>query len=81
MSKKEIKDPFNKLNEIEQPNTPVQTVVPVSGAKKRKRDNEQSYTLYLNKDILKQLKDIAYHNDTNVKELVQTAILEYLSKK
>jgi len=58
MSKKEIKDPFNKLNEIEQPNTPVQTVVPVSSAKKRKRDNEQSYTLYLNKDILKQLKNL-----------------------
>lgn len=76
-----IKDPFDKLNEVSQPNTPIQKVVPINEFKQRKRDQEQSYTLYLNKELLKELKDMAYHNNTNVKELVQKSIEEFLKRR
>ncbi|TYR30810.1 ribbon-helix-helix protein, CopG family [Sphingobacterium phlebotomi] len=69
------KDPFAKLKEIKQNDVPKQKVVPV---KERKRDSEQSYTLWLDKELIKALKVRALEEDTNVKNLVEEAIRQYL---
>lgn len=79
MSKK-VSNPFDKLESTETIETPVQKVVPVK-EKVNKRDNEKSYTLYLHKDILRDLKQLSLDRNTNVKEIVQTAVLEYLKKQ
>ncbi len=69
------KDPFAKLKEVKQNDVPKQKVVPV---KERKRDSEQSYTLWLDKELIKALKVRALEEDTNVKNLVEEAIRQYL---
>lgn len=78
MSKK-VSNPFDKLDSTETIETPVQKVVPIKD-KVNKRDNEKSYTLYLHKDILRELKQLSLNKNTNVKELIQTAVLEYLKE-
>lgn len=69
------KDPFAKLKDVKKNDVPKQKVVPV---KERKRDGEQSYTLWLDKELIKALKVRAVEEDTNVKNLVEEAIREYL---
>jgi len=68
-------NPFEKLKQVKPNEVPKQKVVPV---KRKKRDSEQSYTLWLNKELLKQLKMMAIEQDTNVKNLVEEAIVQYL---
>jgi len=70
-----IANPFDKLKEVTPNNVPRQKVVPV---KTKKRDSEQSYTLWLDKDLLKRLKLKAIEQDSNVKNLVEDAIKAYL---
>ncbi|CAA7393570.1 hypothetical protein [Chryseobacterium fistulae] len=69
--------PFDKLKQIQLKETPKQKIVPV---KERKRDNESSYTLWLNKDLLKALKFKAVEENDNVKNLVEKAIIKYLNQ-
>lgn len=66
---------FDKLKEVTKKETPKQIVVPV---KERKRDNERSYTLWLDKELLKALKLKAVEENDNVKNIVEQAIREYL---
>ena len=67
---------FDKLKQITPKETPKQKIVPI---KERKRDNESSYTLWLQKDLLKALKIKAIEKNTNVKSLVEEAIRQYLT--
>ncbi|SJN18682.1 hypothetical protein [Sphingobacterium sp. JB170] len=66
---------FDKLKQVTPKETPKQKIVPV---KERKRDNESSYTLWLDKDLLKALKLKAVEENDNVKNLVEQAIRLYL---
>lgn len=68
-------NPFDKLKQVKPNEVPKQKVVPI---KRKKRDSEQSYTLWLDKELLKQLKMKAIEQDTNVKNLVEEAIVQYL---
>jgi len=69
------KNPFDKLKEVKKNEAPKQKVVPV---RERKRDREQSYTLWLDKDLMKALKIKAVESGTNVKKLVEEAVKQYL---
>lgn len=69
------KDPFAKLKDVKKNDVPKQKVVPV---KERKRDGEQSYTLGLDKEMIKKLKLRAVEQNTNVKLLIEDAIKQYL---
>lgn len=66
---------FEKLKQVTPKETPKQKIVPI---KERKRDNESSYTLWLDKDLLKALKLKAIEKEGNVKNLVEEAIRQYL---
>ena len=66
---------FDKLKQISIKETPKQKIVPI---KERKRDNESSYTLWLDKELLKALKIKAVQEDDNVKKLVEKAIRNFL---
>lgn len=66
---------FDKLKELPTKSAPQQKVVPV---KEKKRDNEKSYTLWLDKDLLKALKLKAAETDDNMKNLVEKALRAYL---
>lgn len=66
---------FDKLKDVAPKETPKQKIVPI---KQSKRDNESSYTLWLDKDLLKALKLKAIEKEDNVKNLVEEAIREYL---
>ncbi|RYX87866.1 hypothetical protein EON73_00260 [bacterium] len=70
-----MENAFEKLKSIKQQEAPKQKVVPV---KERKRDNEKSYTLWLDKDLIKSLKMKALERGDNVKILVEEAIRQYL---
>ncbi|CAA7197444.1 hypothetical protein [Chryseobacterium potabilaquae] len=66
---------FDKLKQISIKETPKQKIVPI---KERKRDNESSYTLWLNKELLKSLKLKAVEENDNVKNIVEKAIRNFL---
>jgi hypothetical protein len=67
---------FDKLKQIEPSTAPIQKVVPV---KENKRDSESSYTMWLDKELLKQLKLKAVEEDDNVKNIIERAIRQYLA--
>lgn len=69
------KGSFDKLKQIVPKEVPQQKIVPI---KERKRESESSYTLWLEKDLLKSLKLKAVQENTNVKILVEEAIRIYL---
>jgi len=71
-----MKSAFDKLKDIKPQEAPKQKVIPV---KERKRDNEKSYTLWLDKELLKALKLKAVEKDDNVKNIVEEAIRQYLT--
>lgn len=68
-------NPFDKLKQVKPNDVPKQKVVPV---KTNKRDSEQTYTLWLDKELIKALKLKAVEEDTNVKLLIEKAIRQYL---
>ena len=68
---------FDKLKNIQKSNPPKQKVVQV---KESKRDNEKSYMLWLNKELLKDLKKRAIEEDSNMKEIIEKALNQYLRK-
>ena len=68
---------FDKLKNIQKSNSPKQKVVQV---KESKRDSEKSYMLWLNKDLLKDLKKRAIEEDSNMKEIIEKALNQYLNK-
>lgn len=68
-------NPFDKLKQVKPNDVPKQKVVPV---KTNKRDSEQTYTLWLDKELIKTLKLKAVEEDTNVKLLIEEAIRQYL---
>jgi len=70
-----MKGAFDKLKQVSSQETPKQKIVPV---KKSKRDSESSYTLWLDKDLLKALKLKAIEEGDNVKNLVEKAVRQYL---
>jgi protein tyrosine/serine phosphatase len=70
-----MKGAFDKLKQVSPQETPKQKVVPV---KKSRRENESSYTLWLDKDLLKALKLKAIEEEDNVKNLVEKAVRQYL---
>lgn len=69
------KNPFDKLKDLKSTDTPKQKVVPI---KPKKRDSEQSYTLWLDKDLIKKLKIKAVEEESNVKLLIEQAIIDFL---
>lgn len=69
-------NPFDKLKQVKPNEVPKQKVVPI---KAKKRDSEQSYTLWLDKELIKTLKLKAVEQDTNVKILIEDAIRQYLT--
>lgn len=71
-----MKGAFDKLKQVSSQETPKQKIVPV---KKSKRDSESSYTLWLDKDLLKALKLKAIEEGDNVKNLVERAVKQYLN--
>ncbi|MGU9940288.1 ribbon-helix-helix protein, CopG family [Empedobacter brevis] len=72
-----MENAFDKLKNIQKSNSPKQKVVQV---KESKRDNEKSYMLWLNKDLLKDLKKRAIEEDSNMKEIIEKALNQYLRK-
>jgi hypothetical protein len=70
-----MKGAFDKLKQVSSQETPKQKIIPV---KKSKRDSESSYTLWLDKDLLKALKLKAIEEGDNVKNLVEKAVKQYL---
>lgn len=66
---------FDKLKEVTPKETPKQKIVPI---KERKRDSETSYTLWLDKELLKLLKIKAVEENTNVKILIESAIRKHI---
>jgi hypothetical protein len=72
-----MKGAFDKLKQVSLQETPKQKIVPV---KKSKRDSESSYTLWLDKDLLKALKLKAIEDGDNVKNLMEKAVRQYLNK-
>ncbi|MCA4783325.1 ribbon-helix-helix protein, CopG family [Empedobacter falsenii] len=72
-----MENAFDKLKNIQKSNSPKQKVVQV---KESKRDNEKSYMLWLNKDLLKDLKKRAIEEDSNMKEIIEKALNQYLNK-
>jgi len=68
-------NPFDKLKQVKPNDVPKQKVVPI---KTNKRDSEQTYTLWLDKELLKTLKLKAVEQNTNVKLLIEEAIRRYL---
>ncbi|MBF0598307.1 ribbon-helix-helix protein, CopG family [Faecalibacter rhinopitheci] len=70
-----MENAFEKLKNIQKSNSPKQKVVQV---KESKRENEKSYMLWLNKDLLKDLKKRAIEEDSNMKEIIEKALKEYL---
>jgi hypothetical protein len=68
-------NPFDKLKQVKPNDVPKQKVVPV---KTNKRDSEQTYTLWLDKELIKALKLKAVEEDTNVKLLIEEAIKQFL---
>lgn len=68
-------NPFDKLKQVKPNDVPKQKVVPI---KTNKRDNEQTYTLWLDKELIKTLKLKAVEQNTNVKLLIEEAIRQYL---
>ncbi len=68
-------NPFDKLKQVKPNDVPKQKVVPV---KTNKRDSEQTYTLWLDKELIKALKLKAVEEGTNVKLLIEEAIRQYL---
>jgi hypothetical protein len=71
-----MKGAFDKLKQVSSQETPKQKIVPI---KKNKRDSESSYTLWLDKDLLKALKLKAIEEEDNVKNLVEKAVKKYLN--
>jgi len=69
------KNPFDKLKEVKSNDVPKQRVVPI---KANKRDGEQSYTLWLDKELIKTLKIKAIEDNTNVKNIIEEAVRAYL---
>ena len=72
-----MENAFDKLKNIQKSNSPKQKVVQV---KESKRDSEKSYMLWLNKDLLKDLKKRAIEEDSNMKEIIEKALNQYLRK-
>lgn len=72
-----MENAFDKLKSIQKSNSPKQKVVQI---KESKRDNEKSYMLWLNKDLLKDLKKRAIEEDSNMKEIIEKALNQYLKK-
>ena len=72
-----MENAFDKLKNLEKSNSPKQKVVQV---KESKRDSEKSYMLWLNKDLLKDLKKRAIEEDSNMKEIIEKALNQYLNK-
>lgn len=68
---------FDKLKDINKSIPPKQKIIQV---KESKRDNEKSYMLWLNKDLLKELKIKAAEEDSNMKEIIEKALKQYLNK-
>jgi predicted HicB family RNase H-like nuclease len=68
---------FDKLKDINKSIPPKQKIIQV---KESKRDNEKSYMLWLNKDLLKELKIKAAEEDSNMKEIIEKALKQYLKK-
>jgi len=67
---------FDKLKQIPQKEVPLQTTEPV---KKRQRDQEVSYTVWLKKELMKELKLKALEKEVSVKEIVEAAVRAYLA--
>lgn len=67
---------FDKLKEIKPSTAPMQKVVPV---KEKKRDSETTYSMWLDKELLKKLKIKAVEEEDNVKNIIERAIRQYLS--
>lgn len=67
---------FDKLKDISKVSAPKQKIVPV---KEKKRDSEKSYTLWLDKELLKDLKLKAIETDDNMKSIVEKALRAYLA--
>ncbi|SJN50525.1 hypothetical protein [Sphingobacterium sp. JB170] len=67
---------FDKLKQVTPKETPKQKIVPV---KEKKRDSEKSYTLWLDKELLKDLKLKAIETDDNMKSIVEKALRAYLT--
>lgn len=72
-----MENAFDKLKNIQKSNSPKQKVVQV---KESKRDSEKSYMLWLNKELLKDLKKKAIEEDSNMKEIIEKALRQYLNK-
>ena len=72
-----MENAFDKLKNIQKTNSPKQKVVQI---KESKRENEKSYMLWLNKDLLKDLKKRAIEEDSNMKEIIEKALNQYLKK-
>ena len=66
---------FDKLNNIPPTSVPKQQVVPV---KEKKRDNETTFTFWIDKNLFKELKRKAFETDDNMKNILEKALRQYL---
>ncbi len=66
---------FDKLKNIPPTSVPKQQVVPV---KEKKRDNETTFTFWIDKNLFKELKRKAFETDDNMKNILEKALRQYL---
>lgn len=66
---------FDKLKNIPPTSVPKQQVVPV---KEKKRDNETTFTFWIDKNLFKELKRKAFETEDNMKNILEKALREYL---
>lgn len=75
MGKEDLSKFIDKAQTTSKVETPKQKVVPI---KSNKRDQEQKFTLWIDKELLKKYKLLALEKETNVKELIVDAMKKYL---
>ena len=66
---------FDKIKDIPHSSVPKQQVVPV---KEKKRDNETTFTFWIDKNLYKALKLKAFETDDNMKNILEEALRQYL---
>ncbi len=71
-----IRNPFEDLKNVSSIEPTIQKVSPI---KENKRANESRYMLWMDKNILNELKTRALKKKTNVKVLIEDAVRAYLS--
>ena len=76
MKKDNFQNLINLAKEQNQPRT-LQKVVPV----KVSSSDEVQFSFYIEKSLLKKIKQTSINDETSIKKIINSALIEYLEKK